>query len=330
MRSCSLVFALLLALPLRADPVAGLAAEVRGLGWIAFSARSDAGDWDLFLMRPDGSARRNLTRTPDTHEFYPLFSRDGRRLLFRRLPRGESIDGNFYGAQGEPVIAKADGTGAVAMGKAGEWPWASWSPDGTQVATLSAKGIAFIDVASGKATRTLPRQGFFQQLTWSPDGRWLSGVSNRFGTEWSVGRLDAQTGAANAVSRLDNCTPDWFPGSDRLVFSNRPGQWTQLWMADADGANPRLLYAEDGRHVYGGHASPDGRHVLFTGNPREDGDPGNRGAPMTLMRVADAPMLGGDDTALRAQHPQARRGPVLILPEGWEPCWTAADLAEPK
>jgi len=37
-------------------------------------------------------------------------------------------------------------------------------------------------------------------------------------------------------------------------------------MADADGENRRLVYAEDGRHVYGGHVSPDGKYLLFTGN----------------------------------------------------------------
>ena len=38
--------------------LAGLAKEVRTKGWIVFSATSAQGDWDLFLMRPDGSARR--------------------------------------------------------------------------------------------------------------------------------------------------------------------------------------------------------------------------------------------------------------------------------
>src|SRR5262249_39827582 len=67
-----------------------LAAEVRGKGWIAFSARSERGDWDLFAMRPDGSRRRHVTRTPEWNEAWPQFSRDGSRLLYRRLKSGES------------------------------------------------------------------------------------------------------------------------------------------------------------------------------------------------------------------------------------------------
>ncbi len=148
-----------------------LADEVRSKGWIVFSARSPKGDWDLFVCRPDGSELRNLTNTPEYHEAAPQFSRDGRRLLYRRLRREEKIDGNHYGSQGELVVSNSDGSGAEALGKSGEYPWASWSPDGKQIACLSAKGITFVDLASREVVRTLPRKGFFQQLTWSPDGK---------------------------------------------------------------------------------------------------------------------------------------------------------------
>jgi hypothetical protein len=68
--------------------------------------------------------------------------------------------------------------------------------------------------------------------------------------------------------------------------------------------------------------SPDGKYVLFTGNPKEDGDPQGAGAPMGLLRLKDAPIIGGDSPDLRRVHPKAGRGPVLVLPAGWEPSWT--------
>ncbi|MCX5646194.1 MAG: hypothetical protein NTZ17_16160 [Phycisphaerae bacterium] len=311
-----------------------LADEVHGKGWIVFCSRTDASDWDLFLCRPDGSDSHNITRTPQYNEAAPQFSRDGRRLLYRRLPRSETISGNRYGEQGQLVLANGDGTGAEVYGESGQYPWASWSPDGKQIACLSIKGISFIDIAPRQVVRTLERRGFFQQLTWSPDGKWLSGVANSFGTGWSVASMNAETGEVNAVSRVDCCTPDWFPDSRQIIFSNRPpGQsgnrgdgWTQLWMADAEGKTRKLVYGEDGRHVYGGHVSPDGKYVLFTGNMREDGDPGNAGAPMGLMRLADAPIIGSESKELRTLHPDARSGPVLTLPAGWEPCWTFTEI----
>ncbi|MEI6535093.1 MAG: hypothetical protein WCN98_07130 [Verrucomicrobiaceae bacterium] len=310
-----------------------LAMEVRVSGWIIFSARTEAGDWDLFACRPDGSQKRNLTNTPDLNEGYALLSRDGNRMIYRRTKRDENFEGNRHGEQGEPVLSRSDGTGAKPMGAKGALPWASWSPDGKQVATLSIKGIAFIDLASGQTVRTLKRNGFFQQMTWSPDGKWLSGVSNSFGTSWSDARMNVATGDANAVSTLDCCTPDWFPDSSRMIFSNRQNKqgnngygWTQLWMANADGTNAKLLYAEDGRHIYGGHVSPDGKYVLFSGNAEEDGDSGRAGSPMGLMRVSDAPVVGGESKMTRSRFPQAKSGPVLKLPVGWEPSWTLHEI----
>ncbi len=318
------------------DAVTRLAAEVRSQGWIIYGARSAPGDWDLFVCRPDGSAVRPLTRTPEFSESSPQVSRDGQRLLYRRVKRDEQFDNNRHGEQGELVVANRDGTNPQALGTEGELSWASWSPDGRQVASLSIKGIAFIDVATRQVVRKLERKGFFQQMTWSPDGQWLVGVGNAYGTGWSIARMNVATGAAEAVNRVDCCTPDWFPDSRNVIFSWRPpGQktnqgygWTQLWMADAEGKSRRLVYGEDGRHVYGGCVSPDGRYVLFTGNLQEDGDPGNAGAPMGLMRLSEAPIIGGESVELRALHPGANDGPVLTLPTGWEPCWTRSDMLE--
>jgi Tol biopolymer transport system component len=311
-----------------------LAAEVHSQGWLIFSARSTQGDWDLFACRPDGTDRRSITATPEYNEAAPQVSRDGRKLLYRRLPAREPIDGNLYGTQGELVISSSDGSTPVVIGTAGEFPWASWSPDGKQLACLTIKGILIVDVATRQVVRSLPRKGFFQQLTWSPDGKWLVGVSNAFGASWSVARMELSSGETSAVSGADCCTPDWFPGSQAIIYSNRPaGQkenqgngWTQLWMASPDGRNRRLVYGEDGRHVYGGHVSPDGKYVVFTGNMYEDGDPRDSGAPMGLMRLADAPIVAVESRELRQIHRQAKSGPVLVLPAGWEPCWTLAEL----
>ena len=316
------------------EPVRRLAEEVRGQGWIVYGARSDQGDWDLFACRPDGSALHPLTRTPAFSEIAPQVSRDGRRLLYRRLKRDEKVDNNRHGEQGELIVANSDGTNPQALGGEGEFPWASWSPDGRQIASLSIQGIALIDLATKRVVRKLERKGFFQQMTWSPDGLWLVGVANAYGTGWSIARMNLATGVADAVNRVDCCTPDWFPNSQSVIFSWRPpGQkanqgygWTQLWTADAEGTSRHLVYGEDGRHVYGGNVSPDGKYVLFTGNLQEDGDPGNAGAPMALMRLSDAPIIGGASAALRALHPNAKDGPVLPLPTGWEPCWTSSEI----
>ena len=316
------------------DPRAALAAEVGSLGWIAYGARSPDGDYDLFVCRPDGSNVRALTHTPEFSEFSPQFSRDGKKLLYRRVPRSEKLDNNRHGEQGELVLSEADGTGPRVLGRPGELPWASFSPDGSQIASLSIKGVSFYSLERREVLRAFPRKGFFQQMTWSPDGKWLCGVANSFGASWSIARMDVATGEATAVNRVDCCTPDWFPDSGDIIFSWRPpGQkankgygWTELWRAKADGSSRQLVYAEEGRHVYGGNISPDGKYVVFTGNMEEDGDPGQAGAPMGLMRLIDAPCIAGESKEVRARHPEAKTAPVLSLPAGWEPCWTSAEV----
>ncbi len=316
--------------------VAELKREVHDKGWIIFSAKTPAGDWDLFLMRPDGSGKRNLTNTPETSEFLPLPSPDGTRLMFRRAKASDTLDNNRFGTQGQLVIANIDASNPQAFGKDGEYTWGSWLPDGKSICCLSPKGVSIIELASKKVVRQIPRGGFFQQFTVSPDGKWMSGVSNSFGAEWMVGRMEFATGKANVVSDVDSCTPDWFPDSSHIVFSHKPKHqegndygWTQLWMADGDGKNRRLIYGEDGRHVYGGLISPVSKYVMFTGNKEEDGDPSHEGTPMGLMRLSDAPTIGGPSKALRKVHPNTKDGPVLKLPSGFEPCWIAPSVKMP-
>ncbi len=45
---------------------------------------------------------------------------------------------------------------------------------------------------------------------------------------------------------------------------------------------------------------------------------------MGLIRLRDAPIIGGESKALRKVPPDAHEGPVLPLPEGFEPHWTYA------
>jgi hypothetical protein len=44
--------------------VAALRAEVRVKGWIVYAARTEKGDMDIFLCRPDGGSVRNIKYAP--------------------------------------------------------------------------------------------------------------------------------------------------------------------------------------------------------------------------------------------------------------------------
>ncbi|RPJ27422.1 MAG: hypothetical protein EHM35_14225, partial [Planctomycetaceae bacterium] len=243
------------------DPQATeLASELHGRGWIIYSAKTDAGDWDLYLMRPEGSNRRNITNTTAFNEAGAKFSPDGRKVLYYRFPKGTPVDNNKYGLY-ELVIADADGANADVWGNG--FQWASWGPEGKSLACLSIKGIDIVDLSSRKVVRTLARKGIVQQLVWSPDGKWFAGTANGLGVAWAIGRLNADSAQINAASETDryNCTPDWFPDSRHVIYSRGivPGKmdWAQLWIADGEGDEQQMLYAEEGRHIYGGCVSPN-------------------------------------------------------------------------
>ena len=314
-----------------------LADEVATKGWIVFSGRNDNASWDLYVMRPNGTKVRNLTRSLEYEEAAPRFSPDGSRLLYRRLARGAVIDHDNWGFTGQLVIANPDASAPRVLGEEGEYPWAAWMPDGKHVSCLYRKGIRVVNVETGDVVRELPRQGIFQQLFPSPDGRFFCGTGNVGEKAWNIVRLNGASGELNAIHIFQSCTPDWFPDSERLIYSSRPPDQkahggygaTQLWMARADGTAQQLVYGDDAYHVYGGEVSPDGAYVLFTKSLPDGGGSEKEGAPMFLMRLSDAPAVGGDSFALRKKHPDAKDSTVLSLPRGWEPHWTFADVAVP-
>ncbi|MDA2930417.1 hypothetical protein MYX84_10800 [Acidobacteria bacterium AH-259-O06] len=340
------------------DPrVLRLAEEVHDKGWIVYSSRTERGDWDLFLIRPGGSKQLNITNTPDFHEMGGRFSPDGKQLLYRRLTKTSEFHHLNWGLQGQLMIAASDGSDPASVGGPGEYPWASWGPEGKRIACLYKSGIKIYDLGTGQIMRQMNRQGIYQQLFWSANGEDFCGPANQEGKGWGVVCLNLATGRVSSVSGPRMCcTGDWFPDSEHVIYSYRPvnqevldggemarraGQklehgWTQLWMGDKQAQKRRLVYGEDGRHIYGGAVSPDGRYVLFTRSHEEDlkvlrsefDQVGikRKGAPMGLMRISDAPIIGGKSRALRKLDPHANDGPVLQLPECWEPHWTYADM----
>lgn len=324
-------------------PVSRLATEISQKGWIAYSAKTEKGDWDIFLMRPDGSHRRNLTNTAGFNEMGVRFSPDSQRILFRRIPLGVKIRHDGWGSLGQLVIAKWDGSNPEVYGDTGEFAWPTWSPDGKELACLTKTGIEFRDLATKQVVRKLDRKGIFQQLFWSPDGKSFLGTANAFGETWTIVRMNVQTGDVNPIAKFQNCAPDWFPDSARVVNSYRPanqdepdggklsgavGQkpgygWTQMWMTDADGSHRKLVLGEDGKHIYGSNVSPDGKYILFA---RADTDGGLDTAVLGVMRLADTPAIRGESVALRKLHPEAKNALMLDLSQGWEPHWTYAKL----
>lgn len=249
--------------------VAKLRKEVARLGWVIFTARSSGpnSDFDLFVMRPDGSQLRNITRTPRFDEFSARVSPDGKRMLYRRVEKGKrnvrkdqtqqdvgTKAMRTWPTAGTLIVANADGRHPRPLGKDGEYEWASWGPKGEQIACLetakpkepgSKKPVAYRivvrDARSLKVIRSLPSGGIQRQAIWSPDGKRICGPANVLpgksrlskGLEYPLGRgkmvsIDLDSGKRISMALLPDWSPVWATDSD--------GDWFQ-------GGSPEILHS---------------------------------------------------------------------------------------
>jgi Tol biopolymer transport system component len=361
--------ALLTAAPLgnaAEDPRAvELANEVARRGWIVFASyplelpgqpvakKDDRTQTDLYLARPDGSQLRNITGTSEFSEFGGRFSPDGKRLLYRRLPRDKPFSHDTWGAFGQLVVANADGSHAIVQGNEGEYPWACWSPDGRRISCLYKQEgkIRIYDLQTKNALLETPSQGIHQQLYWSGDGKRVCGTANVAGRSWNILAVDLESRKLTLLSRggVGSCTPDWFQGDPgRVIYSHRIAGitprlgesvngygFTMLMQATADGKKRALVYGRLLRHVYFGCTSPDDKYVVFVDHPSD----GPVVSDMHVIRLADTPMVAADPPfpELKELHPEAKDGPVLDLRLpggralcGFEPHWTYAEIGDAR
>jgi Tol biopolymer transport system component len=148
-------------------------------------------DRGIYVANSDGSNPRQLVSSdlPSSGETMggPVWSPDGKRIAFLR--------GHCYDAPFQLHVANADGSGIRALapydpdlGSFAPQEWsASWSPDGSRVASETlfltgpghrTIGIANVDGSGGRTVATSIQSA--RTPDWSPDGRILSFTGGSF------------------------------------------------------------------------------------------------------------------------------------------------------
>jgi serine/threonine protein kinase/Tol biopolymer transport system component len=169
---------------------------------------------DLFVVQPDGSNLRQLTR--DEHrDRIPRWSPDGRLILFysNRSGRYEAWSVQPDGSRTEQLTRSS-----------GKQPtYCIWSPDGRRLA-CSREGTVLVDLSQPVAGRTfqpLPGadrlEGDFGATSWSPDG--LAGIVTRKDFSYLPG-IVFYSFEARRFERLTDSgeSPIWLPGLPVLLY----------------------------------------------------------------------------------------------------------------
>ncbi|MEQ1760972.1 MAG: protein kinase, partial [Vicinamibacterales bacterium] len=261
-------------------------------------ARTVQGNQDIWLL--DG-ARTSRVTFDVAFDWYPLWSPDGARIVFRSNRTG---GGDLFQTRGA-------GTGREEpLGATGETKTAtSWSADGRFVLYNNADSKTSTDLwvlpmngsSAGSENRSavLLRTPFRDAYgAFSPDGRWVAYMSNESGRPEIYVRAFVMPGAAGGatseaarqwqISAEGGNYPLWRPGGRELYYLSPAGEMMAVPVAvtgaTLEAGTPTLLFRTN---IYGGGAdaqlgrqydvSPDGRFLI---NAVVQGD----AEPITLIQ----------------------------------------------
>jgi Tol biopolymer transport system component len=245
-----------------------------GLAWtpdgqsLAFVDRNSPGEpFSIFLISLRGGPRRRLTAPPlgTFGDTYCAFSPDGRRLAVVRYPNRYQSD-LFIVRLDDPHGERIERLTTGAAGMEG----VDWSPDGRAIVFGSHQGLWKVPLTGARKPR---RVAAFSGAAFYPtfSRTTTPGSSIRLAyqadmTDVNIWRWDPTRRETRKIagSTWYDDFPAVSPSGDRVAFaSNRTGE-NEIWVAGADGSNPRQVTFHRGPVVTSPAWSPDGKRLAFS------------------------------------------------------------------
>lgn len=227
---------------------------------LAFNSDRD-GNRDIYILDVRLGLLTNLTRSV-TDEYNPLWSPDGRRLLFvSDLETGRLFVPAVY-------IMEVTTRHSERIFKA---TLPSWSPDGRAIVYTQDNAIRLQRLSDGH-TRDITARGTINYAPiWSPDGARIAYYMEKNG-QTKVMISEVQGGSqALASAEGQSFLAAWSADGGQLavvVPSETRGRWNLVAYDMRDGT--RTLLAQDVKGGQSASWSPDGRWVAYVGLVREN------------------------------------------------------------
>jgi Tol biopolymer transport system component/S1-C subfamily serine protease len=240
--------------------------EPSGESLIAF-ASDRTGNYDVYVMQPDGTNVQNLTQHP-AKDGDPSWSPDRRYLAFDSDRGG---DADIYildlgsGLTPPRVIPGIQGTG--------DQIHPVWAKDGQRLAYVSSEDgdwEIFISLFDGTSKRQLTHNAAWDSFpTWSPDGSEIIFTSARDGN-YELYAIDVNTGAERRLTNNpeSDAFPAYSPDGSRIVFVSARTGLLELYSANPRNVEGTLARLTDSSAVPQANRypdwSPDGQWIVFT------------------------------------------------------------------
>lgn len=186
--------------------------------------------------------------------------------------RGISATRLLFVRGGTLWMVDSDGANAGQLSGIGQAITPAWHPRGTSIAYTAIQDdgthVLVRELATGATRRVSFNAGTNISPAFSPDGRWITFATGLDGTDlWSAPLEGGEGPVRVTVGRgSESDSPSYAPDGRRIAFtSGRLGR-PEIYITDADGANPQWLTTTGfGDQSYRSNPSwsPDGRSVAF-------------------------------------------------------------------
>lgn len=163
------------------------------------------------------------------------------------------------------ALVRPNGRGLRRLGRS-SWTagFATWSPDGRDLAYTVLGGVWIHSPADGTTRRIWQAQGYrtVDGITWAPDGQRLALAENDRG----ILVVSADGRVVTRITRRDGYGPEWSPAGSQIAFGGY-GSPGAVWTVGARGGTPERL-------TLGGSQrwSRDGRSLLLTRTVEKRGE----------------------------------------------------------
>lgn len=230
------------------------------------------GDTDIFWINPTTGDAFNITKTPTSEERYPVWSPDGKQVVFtsNRTADGTAPAGGPLSGAFNLFIANADGTNVRQLTKQASpavYYFPSWTADGKQI------WFSLADDASQKAVigYVTPDGRDYNEVAdgrdgaISPNGKTIA-FTKKVGKGYCLFAMDANGRNVRQLSQhedeLGAVAPAWSFDGRQIVYSDQVGDALELFVHDVPTTQNRQL-TNLGKISSSAAWSPDGRFITF-------------------------------------------------------------------